>query len=161
MADEIKTETPGELINSMRGAVREDFEKQYHERFAAGWQQARREQDEADSRRICAVREEQAQRLAEYRRGHWYDLGLVMASAVTGFAAGWHAQKNVDLRVGGVPVCAVGGLPGVVLGFKFDESMATRASLAVGGAMFSLGTVVFARCHPEPPSESGSEEKIV
>lgn len=158
MADETKTESPGDLINSMRGAVREDFEQQYHERFAAGWAQARREQDEADARRICAVREEQGQRLAEYRRGNWYDLGLVITSGVSGFVAGWYAQKNADVRLKGVPVCALGGVPGVVLGFKFDESMATRATLAVGGAMFSLGTVVWAKCNPEPPSEPNTEE---
>lgn len=158
MADETKTESPGDLINSMRGAVREDFEQQYHERFAAGWAQARREQDEADARRICAVREEQGQRLAEYRRGNWYDLGLVITSGVSGFVAGWYAQKNADVRMKGVPVCALGGVPGVVLGFKFDESMATRATLAVGGAMFSLGTVVWAKCNPEPPSEPKTEE---
>lgn len=161
MADESKAESPGEFINSMRGAVREDLEQQYHERFAAGWAQARRQQDEADARRICAVREEEGRRLAEYRRGKWYDLGMIIAGGVTGLTAGWYAQKNFDVRFHGVPVAALAGVPGLVLGIKFDEDMATRATLAVGGAMFSVGTVMWAKCNPEPPSEPLAEEKII
>jgi hypothetical protein len=37
-------------------------------------------------------------RMAEYRRGRWYDVGAVVASAVTGFATGYQTQKHADLR---------------------------------------------------------------
>lgn len=95
-------------------------------------------------------------RMAEYRRGKWYHLGAVVASACSGLAAGYLAQKTLDLRLRGVPVMAVAGVPGLAFGATLDESMAARASLAVGGTMFSVGTITYALTHPLPP-----EEKIV
>lgn len=150
MADETTASTPGAFLNEVRAGVEQDLEQRYAERLVSARAQIRREQDEADGARICAVRDEMGARMAEYRRGRWYHLGAIITSAAAGFTAGFISQRNADLRVQGVPVLAVAGLPGIVLGARLDESMAARACLAVGGTMFAVGTVTHALLNPEP-----------
>ena len=94
--------------------------------------------------------------MAEYRRGKWYHVGAVVTSACSGFVMGYLTQKNLDLRVRGVPAMAIAGLPGIVGGGMLDEGVATRAALAVGGTMFSVGTITYALCNPPPPEEPKS-----
>lgn len=165
MEDETKPESPGAFLSGMREGIRKDVraevEKDYRDRLWEAHQNLRRAQDLADSQRICASQEQEqmAARMAEYRRGKWYHLGAVVASACSGFAAGYLAQKTIDLRLRGVPVMSVAGLPGLGFGAVLDESMAARASLAVGGAMFTIGTITYAVAHPLPP-DAGGEEKI-
>jgi hypothetical protein len=88
-------------------------------------------------------------RMAEYRRGRWYDVGAVVTSAASGFTAGYHTQKNADLRIGGAPVTAVAGVPGILAGALLDESVVTRAVFAVGGTMFMVGATTYALIHPQ------------
>ena len=156
MADEHQpVESASAFLIKLREGIRQDLNSEYAERFRQAREQIRQAQDLADAQRICASQEQEqmAARMAEYRRGRWYHLGAVVASAASGLAAGYLAQKAVDLRVRGVPVAAVAGLPGVILGAQLDEGMAARASLAVGGTMFTVGTITYALFHPLPPEE--------
>jgi hypothetical protein len=150
------------LISRTRDEIRSEMttefeqrEKTYFEQLASAKEDARKAADEAASQRICSARdgEEMGRRMAVYRRGSLLQLGAVVVSAASGVALGYAFQKNVDLRVKGVPAAAALGLPGVVFGARLDESMAARAALAVGGAMFSVGAVIYTFCD--------SKEKIV
>ena len=133
-------------------AVRSEMEQEYSKRLADARKQIRVEQDEADAARICAVRETMGVRMGEYRRGKVSHLLGIGAAAVVSFGVGYAAQRSADVRIKGVPALAIAGLPGVALGVAFDESLAFRASLVVGGAMFTVGTAAYALAHPEPPA---------
>lgn len=135
-------------IRSEMNAEFQEKEQNYATRLAAAKEDARKAADEAAGQRICSARdrEEMGQRMAVYRRGSLLQLGAVVVSAASGVALGYAFQKNVDVRLKGVPAGAVLGVPGVVFGARLDESMAARASLAVGGAMFTVGTVLYALC---------------
>jgi len=139
-------------MNGVRSAVRSEMEQEYTKRLNDARKQIRLEQDEADAARICAVRESMGERMGEYRRGKVSHLLGIGAAAVIGFGVGYAAQRSADVRIKGVPALAVAGVPGVALGVAFDESLAFRASLVVGGAMFTVGTATYALVHPEPPA---------
>lgn len=139
--------TPGNFINDIESGVRQD----YSARLNTARQQIREARDQAAAEKICAQKAtaEMTQRMAEYRRGRWYQVSAVVTSAASGFAAGYHTQKNADLRLAGAPVTAVAGLPGVLAGALLDESMVTRATFAVGGTMFMLGATTYVLVHPQ------------
>ena len=158
MADDTRPDTPGQFINEIRDGVRRDVERDYVTRLADARAEVRRAQDQADAEYVCAVREEMGARMAEYRRGHWYDLGAIITSGISGFVAGYIVQKKTDLRIKGAPVLAIAGLPGIVAGTILDESMTARASLAVGGALFMVGTATAAvtgGCACQTPKQEG------
>ena len=73
----------------------------------------------------------------------------MVTSAVTGFAVGYQTQKFADLRLGGVPVTAVAGVPGILAGALLDEHVVTRATFAVGGTMYMVGATTYALIHPQ------------
>jgi hypothetical protein len=151
MADEYEREpgdTPGRFINKVAAGVRSDLEQGYMERLVQARKEMREEQDLADARFICERDDAMAQRMAEYRRGRWFHLGGIAASAASGFSAGFLAQRQADFRPGGVPLMAVAGLPGVVTGAALDEDMATRAFFVVGGTMFSVGATTYTLLNP-------------
>jgi len=138
--------SPGTEINDIEASVRKDFTS----RLESARAQVREARDKADAEKICAQKanEEMTRRMAEYRRGRWYDVSAVVTSAATGFTAGYHTQKNADMRIAGAPVTAVAGLPGIVAGALLDESVVTRAVFAVGGTMFMVGATAFTLIHP-------------
>ena len=148
MADEQSKpgRSPGTEINDIEASVRKDFTS----RLESARAQVREARDKADAEKICAQKATEAmtQRMAEYRRGRWYDVGAVVTSAATGFAAGYHTQKNADLRIAGAPVTAVAGVPGILAGALLDESVVTRATFAGGGTMFMVGATAYALIHP-------------
>ena len=159
MADDTRPDTPGQFINEIRDGVRRDVERDYVTRLADARAEVRRAQDQADAEYVCAVREEMGARMAEYRRGHWYDLGAIITSGISGFVAGYIVQKKTDLRIKGAPVLAIAGLPGIVAGTILDESVTARASLAVGGALFMVGTATAAvtgACACQTPKQEGA-----
>ena len=158
MVDDTKPDSAAAFMSGVRDSIRQELEQEYGERLLAAREQIRQAQDYADAQHICASteREQMTARMAEYRRGRWYHVGAVVTSACSGFVMGYLAQKNLDLRVRGVPAMAIAGLPGIVGGSLLDESVATRAALAVGGTMFSVGTVTYALCNPLPPEEPKS-----
>lgn len=139
--------TPGNFINDIEAGVRQDFSA----RLESARKQVRDARDKAAAERICSQKatEEMTRRMAEYRRGRWYDVGAVVTSAASGFTAGYQTQKNADLRLGGAPVTAVAGLPGVLAGALLDESVVTRAVFAVGGTMFMLGATTYVLVNPQ------------
>ena len=149
MADEQPRpgKSPGTEINDIEASVRKDFTS----RLESARAQVREARDKADAEKICAQKatDEMTRRMAEYRRGRWYDVGAVVTSAATGFTAGYHTQKHADLRIGGAPIAAVAGVPGVLAGALLDESVVTRAAFAVGGTMFMVGATTFALTHPQ------------
>lgn len=149
MADEPSRpgRTPGTEINDIEASVRRDFTS----RLESARAQVREARDKADAEKICAQKatEEMTRRMAEYRRGRWYDVGAVVTSAASGFTAGYHTQKNADMRIAGAPVSAVAGLPGIIAGALLDESVVTRAVFAVGGTMFMVGATTYALIHPQ------------
>lgn len=149
MADEPSRpgRTPGTEINDIEASVRRDFTS----RLESARAQVREARDKADAEKICAQKatEEMTRRMAEYRRGRWYDISAVVTSAVSGFAAGYHTQKHADMRLAGAPVTAVAGLPGVFAGAVLDESVVTRATFAVGGTMFMIGATTYVLVHPQ------------
>jgi len=149
MADEQSQsgQSPEKFMNDIEAGVRKDFSS----RLESARKQVREARDRADAERICAQRstEEMTRRMAEYRRGRWYDVGAVVTSAASGFAAGYHTQKNADLRLGGAPVTAVAGVPGLLAGALLDESVVTRAVFAVGGTMFMVGATTYALINPQ------------
>ena len=149
MADEQSKpgRSPGTEINDIEASVRKDFTS----RLESARAQVREARDKADAEKICAQKATEAmtQRMAEYRRGRWYDVGAVVTSAATGFTAGYHTQKNADLRIAGAPVTAVAGVPGILAGALLDESVVTRATFAVGGTMFMVGATAYALIHPQ------------
>lgn len=149
MADEPSKpgRSPGTEINDIEASVRKDFTS----RLESARAQVREARDKADAEKICAQKanEEMTRRMAEYRRGRWYDVGAVVTSAASGFTAGYHTQKNADMRIGGAPVTAVAGVPGIVAGALLDESVVTRAVFAVGGTMFMVGATAYALIHPQ------------
>lgn len=159
MADE-RHDTPEAFIQGMREAIREELEPDYARRLLNARQVVRRAQDQADADVICRDRERSAERMAEYRRGRWYHLGAIVASGCVGFVGGFLAQKNFDFRFRGAPVAGIGGVPGMALGTVLDESMAARACLAVGGAMFSVGAATYTQCNPGPTNGLVVEEKV-
>ncbi len=149
MADEQSQsgQSPEKFMNDIEAGVRKDFSA----RLESARKQVREARDRADAEKICAQKstDEMTRRMAEYRRGRWYDVGAVVTSAATGFAAGYHTQKNADLRIGGAPVTAVAGVPGVLAGALLDESVVTRAVFAVGGTMFMVGATTYALINPQ------------
>lgn len=140
-------QSPGTELNDIEASVRRDFAS----RLESARAQVREARDRADAEKICAQKatEAMSQRMAEYRRGRWYDVGAVVTSAATGFTAGYHTQKHADLRIAGAPVTAVAGVPGVLAGALLDESVVTRAAFAVGGTMFMVGATAYALIHPQ------------
>ncbi|MBK7834202.1 MAG: hypothetical protein IPJ56_17990 [Gemmatimonadetes bacterium] len=146
MADDQPPGSPGKLLNDIEASVRKDFSA----RLESARAQVREARDKADAEKICSQKatEEMTRRMAEYRRGRWYDVGAVVTSAASGFTAGYHTQKNADLRIGGAPVTAVAGVPGIIAGALLDESVVTRAVFAVGGTMFMVGATTYALIHP-------------
>jgi hypothetical protein len=147
MADDQPPGSPGKLLNDIEASVRKDFSA----RLESARAQVREARDKADAEKICSQKatEEMTRRMAEYRRGRWYDVGAVVTSAASGFTAGYHTQKNADLRIGGAPVAAVAGVPGIIAGALLDESVVTRAVFAVGGTMFMVGATTYALIHPQ------------
>jgi hypothetical protein len=147
MADDQPPGSPGKLLNDIEASVRKDFSA----RLESARAQVREARDKADAEKICSQKanEEMTRRMAEYRRGRWYDVGAVVTSAASGFTAGYHTQKNADLRIGGAPVAAVAGVPGIIAGALLDESVVTRAVFAVGGTMFMVGATAYALIHPQ------------
>lgn len=162
MEGEKKPDSPGAFLSDVREGIRKDvraeLEQEYSDRLLAAHEKIRKAQDLVDAKTVCASQEQEqmAARMAEYRRGRWHHLGTIVVSACSGLAAGYLAQKSLDLRLRGVPVLAIAGVPGLLGGVILDESMAARASLAVGGTMFSVGTITYTLTHPLPP-----EEKVV
>lgn len=167
-----KPQSAASFISEIHRSVRQELDREYEQRLKSAHEQVIKAQDIADAQRICSARteEEMAARMAEYRRGRWYHLGAIVASATTGLAMGYAAQRAVDLRVLGMPAMAIGGVPGVAGGVLLNEDsvagvldhrnlLAMRASLAAGGTMFSIGTFLYARTHPLPEGES--QEKPV
>ena len=149
MADEPSKpgRSPGTEINDIEASVRKDFTS----RLESARAQVREARDRADAEKICAQKatEEMTRRMAEYRRGRWYDVGAVVTSAASGFTAGYHTQKNADMRIAGAPVTAVAGVPGIVAGALLDESVVTRSVFAVGGTMYVIGATTYALTHPQ------------
>ena len=147
MADDQPPGSPGKLLNDIEASVRKDFSA----RLESARAQVREARDKADAEKICSQKatEEMTRRMAEYRRGRWYDVGAVVTSAASGFTAGYHTQKNADIRVGGAPVTAVAGVPGIIAGALLDESVVTRAVFAVGGTLFMVGATTYALLHPQ------------
>jgi hypothetical protein len=149
MADEQSQsgQSPEKFMNDIEAGVRKDFSA----RLETARKQVREARDRADAEKICAQKstEEMTRRMAEYRRGRWYDVGAVVTSAASGFAAGYHTQKNADLRIGGAPVTVVAGVPGLLAGALLDESVVTRAVFAVGGTMFMVGATTYALINPQ------------
>ena len=147
MADDQPPGSPGKLLNDIEASVRRDFSA----RLESARAQVREARDKADAEKICSQKatEEMTRRMAEYRRGRWYDVGAVVTSAASGFTAGYHTQKNADIRVGGAPVTAVAGVPGIIAGALLDESVVTRAVFAVGGTMFMVGATAYTLIHPQ------------
>ena len=147
MATDQQQSTPEAFINEIEAGVRKEFVAQVEDMR----RQVREARDKAEAERICGQKAtaEVTRRMAEYRRGRWYDVGAVVASAVTGFATGYQTQKHADLRLGGVPVTAVAGVPGVLAGVLLDESVVTRAVFAVGGTMYMVGATTYALINPQ------------
>lgn len=147
MATDQQQNTPEAFINEIEAGVRKEFVGQVEDMR----RQVREARDKAEAERICGQKAnaEMTRRMAEYRRGRWYDVGAVVASAVTGFATGYQTQKHADLRLGGVPVTAVAGVPGVLAGVLLDESVVTRAVFAVGGTMYIVGATTYALINPQ------------
>ena len=147
MADDQPPGSPGKFINDIEAGMRKEFTA----RIESVRAQVREARDRADAEKICAQKanEEMTRRMAEYRRGRLYDVAAVVTSAASGFAAGYHTQKHADLRIGGAPVAAVAGVPGVLAGALLDESVVTRSVFAVGGTMFMVGATAYALIHPQ------------
>jgi len=147
MATDQQRDTPEAFINNIEAGVRNEFAAQVESMR----RQIREARDKAETERICGQKAnaEMTQRMAEYRRGRWYDVGAVVASAVTGFATGYQTQKHADLRLGGLPVTAVAGVPGILAGVLLDESVVTRAVFAVGGTMYMVGATTYALINPQ------------
>ena len=139
--------TPGTFINDIEDGVRQD----YAGRLEAARKQVREATDRADAERICAqqANADTVRRMAEYRRGRWYDVGAVVAGAGIGFVTGYQLQKRADLRVSGAPVMMIAGLPGIAAGALLDEHVVTRAVFAVGGTMYMVGALTYALVHPQ------------
>jgi hypothetical protein len=147
MADDQPPGSPGKFINDIQAGMRQEFTA----RIETVRAQVREARDRADAEKICAQKanEEMTRRMAEYRRGRIYDVAAVVTSAASGFTAGYHTQKHADLRIGGAPVAAVAGVPGVLAGALLDESVVTRSVFAVGGTMFMVGATAYALIHPQ------------
>jgi hypothetical protein len=77
--------TPGNFINDIEAGVRQDFSA----RLESARKQVRDARDKAAAEKICSQKatEEMTRRMAEYRRGRWYDVGAVVTSAASGFTA--------------------------------------------------------------------------
>ncbi|MBL9102499.1 MAG: hypothetical protein JNL82_16175 [Myxococcales bacterium] len=146
MADE-QSNTPESYINDIEAGVEKKFTAQLEDMR----RQVRDARDKADAERICGQKAtaEMTARMAEYRRGRWYDVGAVVGSAVVGFTVGYDAQKFADWRPFGFPAAAVAGVPGVAAGALLDESVVTRSVFAVGGAMYILGATTYVLTHPQ------------
>ena len=147
MADDQPPGSPGKFINDIEAGMRKEFTA----RIESVRAQVREARDRADAEKICSQKanEEMTRRMAEYRRGRLYDVAAVVTSAASGFTAGYHTQKHADLRIGGAPVTAVAGVPGVLAGALLDESVVTRSVFAVGGTMFMVGATAYALIHPQ------------
>lgn len=146
MADE-RSNTPESYINDIEAGVEKKFTAQLEDMR----RQVRDARDKADAERICGQKAtaEMTARMAEYRRGRWYDVGAVVGSAVVGFTIGYDAQKFADWRPFGLPAAAVAGVPGVAAGALLDESVVTRSVFAVGGTMYILGATTYVLTHPQ------------
>ena len=73
MADDQPPGSPGKLLNDIEASVRKDFSA----RLESARAQVREARDRADAEKICAQKanDEKTRRMAEYRRGRWYDVG--------------------------------------------------------------------------------------
>ena len=101
MADNYEREpgdSPGRFINRVGDGVRSELEQSYTQRLLEARQQMREEQDRADADRICSDTALRTQRMAEYRRGRWYEIGGIATSAASGFAAGFRCPSRARSR---------------------------------------------------------------
>jgi len=148
MAAEDQRDTPESFIKGIEAGVEKKFTAQIEDLR----HQLRNARDKADAERICGQKAtvEMTARMAEYRRGRWYHIGAVVGSAAAGFAVGYNAQRFADWRLGGVPMAAVAGVPGVIAGAVLDESVVTRSVFAVGGTMYMVGATTYVLTHPQP-----------
>lgn len=146
MAAEVN-ESPESFMRGVEAGVSKKFLTQMEDLR----QQLRDARATAEAERICGQKAtaEMTARMVEYRRGRWYQVGAVVTSAAAGFAIGYHTQKFADWRPGGVPIAAVAGVPGIIAGARLNESVVTRSVLAVGGAMYILGTSTYVLTHAE------------
>ena len=103
--------------------------------------------------------EEVSEKLDKLRRGTWVDNLILGASAVAGGLIGFHAQRVVDIRAGGVPVTGLLGLGGVVPGLAMNRTMTARNTLGLGGLLFLAGAGLYTSTHPLVDEESQEESE--
>jgi precorrin-3B methylase len=139
--------------------VEDNFRKSYAGRLkkARDLQRQAEVRADAEALRASASMEDAERQIAEIRRGSAVNLLEICGSAAAGLALGIAAQKMMDVRVHGVPVNGVLGLAGVGLGAALEEDFPVRAVFAVGGAMFTAGTLAYAYLNPPPSDPAPSE----
>ena len=90
-----------------------------------------------------------AEGISKIRRGDLWDLLTTAFSAGAGVALGYASHRVLDVRPVGVPLNAAVGLAGIAAGASVDSTLTTRNAMFTGGAMFALGSLVYALTHPK------------
>jgi hypothetical protein len=139
-------QTPGESLSmgerSMGTAMRAIIDHYYAANDLGTAQAIRRARTDTEAATI----------VGNIRRGRWQEVLLLAASGAAGVATGVVAQKTIDVRVGPVPPLAAAGVLAVIGAAAADLSLVARATVAVGGAAYTAGTLAYTRL---VPSEGG------
>jgi len=148
--------TPAERLHNVAQVFAELAQKKDGE--AAAIILARLEgRDPGDPATLGALNPEKVAIVAEgistIRRGDVWDLLATAASAGAGVALGYASHRVLDVRPVGIPLNAAAGLAGLAAGASLDSTLTTRNAMFTGGAMFSLGSLVYALTHPKVGGE--------
>ncbi len=130
--------------------VEERYKKSYTGRLKAARDKQREAEVALDAEKVRAAdtQEEAARQIAEIKRGNAINLLEVCGSGAIGAGLGVLAQREFDVRFMGVPLTGLVGLAGIGLGLYLKEDFGVRAVFAVGGTMYTVGTVVYALLRP-------------
>lgn len=141
---------PNEGGTDVLAEVEERYRKSYAGRLKAARDKQRDMEVALDAERVRAAtsREDAARQIAEIKRGSTVNLLEVCGSGILGAGLGVLAQREFDVRYMGVPLMGLLGAAGVGLGVYLKEDFGLRAVFAVGGAMYTAGTVIYALMRP-------------
>ena len=102
------------------------------------------DQQTAKAIREASTEEEAAKMVTGMRRGRAVDILLIAGSAISGVAAGAFSQKVVgNYTLKKVPPIGALGLVPAGAGFAAPVGLAGRAALAVGGASYLTGSILY------------------
>lgn len=106
--------------------------------------------DAARAIRLASSEDEAARMVTDMRRGRATDVLMIAGSAIAGLAAGALSQRVVNnFTIKRVPPLGILGLVPAGAGLAAPVGLTGRAALAVAGASYLSGTVLYSLLAPQ------------